>query len=147
MPRKGFTLIEILIVIGIIAILSSIVIIAVNPARQFAQARDTKRQSDVNAILNAVYQYAVGNNGSMPSTITAIATEVCKDASCATQIDLHTYLVGTAQTYLVSIPVDPSCPTGCTANGAGYDIMRNANGRITVSAPGAEVATSISVTR
>ena len=56
MPHKGFTLIEILIVIGIIAILSSIVIIAVNPARQFAQARDTKRQSDVNAILNAVYQ-------------------------------------------------------------------------------------------
>ncbi len=148
MPRKGFTLIEILIVIGIIAILSSIVIIAVNPARQFAQARDTKRQSDVNAILNAVYQYAVGNNGALPSAITLAPTEICKDdVSCTGLINLHTSLVGATQIYLVSIPMDPSCPTACATNGAGYTIVRNANGRITVSAPDAEIAASISVTR
>jgi prepilin-type N-terminal cleavage/methylation domain-containing protein len=54
LPRKGFTLIELVVVIGILAVLLTIVLVAINPARQFKQANDTKRRSDVNAILNAV---------------------------------------------------------------------------------------------
>jgi len=55
LPKKrGFTLIELLVVIGILALLLAITLIAINPAKQFAQANDTKRSSDVNAILNAV---------------------------------------------------------------------------------------------
>ncbi len=61
--NKGFTLIEILVVIGIIAILATIVIIAINPAKQFAQARNTQRESNVNTILNAIGQHAVDNKG------------------------------------------------------------------------------------
>ena len=47
--KKGFTLIELLVVIGILAVLLTIVLIAINPGRQFAQANNTKRRSDVNA--------------------------------------------------------------------------------------------------
>ncbi|MDP3941896.1 MAG: type II secretion system protein, partial [bacterium] len=55
---KGFTLIELLVVIGILAVLLAITLIAINPARQFSQANNTKRRSDVNALLNAVHEYA-----------------------------------------------------------------------------------------
>lgn len=61
--QKGFTLIEILVVIGIIAILAAVVLIAINPARQFAQARNSQRTSNVNAILNAIGQNMADNKG------------------------------------------------------------------------------------
>ena len=67
--EKGFTLIELLVVIGILAILLAITLIAINPARQFGQANDTKRRSDINAILNAIGQYAASNSGNLPGSV------------------------------------------------------------------------------
>src|SRR5476649_151127 len=69
---KGFTLIELLVVIGILAILLAITLIAINPARQFGQANDTKRRSDANALLNAVGQYEASNTGNLPPEVLAL---------------------------------------------------------------------------
>ena len=150
--KHGFTLIEVLLVIGIIAILAAIVIIAINPARQLAQARNTQRWSNVNTILNAIHQYAVDNKGNLPATVTSSsATEVCSTgvatATCtgAGLIDLT--VLTTLETYVTALPSDPGCPTGCNANGIGYKVSKSANGRITVTAPNAELSTVISVTR
>ncbi|MDQ5951176.1 MAG: hypothetical protein QG639_453, partial [Patescibacteria group bacterium] len=38
--KHGFTLIELLVVIGILAVLLAITLVAINPARQFAQANN-----------------------------------------------------------------------------------------------------------
>ena len=141
--RKGFTLIELLLVIGIIAILASIVIVAINPTKQLGNARDAQRRSDVNTILNAVYQYAIDNNGALPTGIpTGTAKGICKstDADCSNGVNLRV-LTGS---YLVNIPSDPQATTG---TGTNYTIVQDANGRITVTAPGAEQTASITVTR
>jgi prepilin-type N-terminal cleavage/methylation domain-containing protein len=147
---KGFTLLEVLLVVAIIAILAGIVIIAINPGKQLGDTRNAQRQADVTTILNAVYQYALDNNGTLPATITNAATEMCKTGagSCTGLIDLT--VVTTSGKYIASLPIDPQCPTNCNANGNGYKISKDVTtGRITVTNAGINVEQSktISVTR
>lgn len=103
MTNKGFTLIELLVVIGIITILTAVVAVAVSPGRQFAQARDTQRRSDISAVTSAIYQYAVDNNGSIPGDIPSTPTNLGTGL-----VDLSDELV---PTYLNEIPKDPSFGT------------------------------------
>ena len=143
--RRGFTLLEILLVVAAIGILAGIVIIAVNPGKQLGDTRNAQRRTDVNTILNAVYQYSIDNNGNLPTSITVTPTEICMtDAvSCSGLIDLS--VLTADEEYLTSIPTDPS--SNCTANGVCYQISKSANGRVTISAPDAEQDAVITVTR
>lgn len=141
--QKGFTLLEILLVVAGIAILAGIVILAINPGKQLGDTRNAQRRSDVNAILNAAYQYSIDNNGTLPATITTTATAVCTTGgTCTGLIDLS--VLTASGKYLVSMPKDP---TTATANSTNYNIVKDANGRVTVSAPGAEQSATISVTK
>lgn len=139
--QKGFTLIEILVVIGIIAILAAIVIIAINPARQFAQARESQRVSNVNAILNAIGQNMADNKGvfTCPSyALTATAADISN-----TSADIRSCIV---PTYMPEVPNDPGNPTvfgtivphvtSASDYDTEYTVAQNSNGRITVCAPG-----------
>ncbi|PIR93804.1 hypothetical protein COT97_04590 [Candidatus Falkowbacteria bacterium CG10_big_fil_rev_8_21_14_0_10_39_11] len=142
--QKGFTLLEVLLVVAIIAILASIVILALNPAKQLAETRNSQRWVDINTILNASYQYALDNNGTVPASITTSATEICMTGgTCTGLIDLS--VLTASEEFITAIPTDPSGT--CNANGVCYEISKSVNGRITVSAPDAEESATISVTR
>jgi len=146
--KTGFTLIEVLLVIAILAILAAVVIVAINPAKQMANARDAQRSSDVYTILNAVHQYAVDHEGALPIEIVEDEYQICftNTASCQDLINLSELTEG--QIYLTAMPRDPLCQYDndfCVENGTGYNISKSTNGRVTVSAPGTEGATEISV--
>jgi prepilin-type N-terminal cleavage/methylation domain-containing protein len=72
--EKGFTLIEILIVVAIIAILASIVIVGVGPAQQ--SGRDARRVADLQDIRNGL-QLFYDKCGFYPGT----AAPTCTDGS------------------------------------------------------------------
>ena len=152
---RGFTLVELLVVIGILAILLAIVLIAINPARQFAQARNTQRESDVNELLDAIYAYAADNNGNLPAGIDATVKTITSTAG-ATNVDLCTALV---PRYIADLPIDPTTGTEaplnsiCTDVGAAYfadyTLVQSSatDNRITITSPRAELGKVIVITR
>lgn len=54
---KGFTLLELLIVIAILAVLATIVVLVLNPAETLAKSRDTQRMSDLATMKSAIALY------------------------------------------------------------------------------------------
>jgi len=136
-PQQGFTLIEILVVIGIIAILAAIVIVAINPSRQFAEARESQRVSNIDSILDAIGQRMADNKGvfaassSCPIIGTATSSiENGPNGTDANPLDLATNCL--VPTYIASLPSDPSGPTPPST---GYTVSVDSNGRTMVCAP------------
>ncbi len=121
--KAGFTLIELLIVIGIIAILAAAVIIAINPGRQFQQARNASRWSHMNSIVNAVYSYAISEGGTFPDCNDSAADEPLKNGT-STETELRdvweceTELVGGG--FMAKLPLDPQ--EGVVGSSTGYMI-------------------------
>jgi len=139
---KGFSLVEILVVVALIAILATITIVAINPAKNFADTRNTQRSADVSTILNAVTQYTseqghtIADLGTIPTCPTA--TEIGTGTGL---VNLTTTLV---DEYVVAIPMDPS---EGTADNTGYNICTTTSGRTVISSMHAENGKTITVQR
>lgn len=135
--KKGFTLLEVLIVIGILAVLSAAVLVAVNPTRQFKLARDSQRVANVAAIANAISQNMADNKGVFTCEGDPVAFDATEEEISSADLDLAPCLV---PDYIASIPFDPSLPGGAYTDTENYKsnyfVKENADGRVVVSATG-----------
>ena len=123
MNRKGFTLIEMLVVIAIIGLLSSVVIIGLSGARE--KARDAKRLSDIRQIQNglevaytAVLGYPAAISGNPPGELRDPQDNNYKYSTTPTTPPRVTYRLGInleGSDQATSVPTD--CPAGVTTGG------------------------------
>lgn len=75
MRTKGFTLIEILVVAGMLGILSSLGLSSFFTTQK--QARDTQRKSDIAQYQTALENYANNHNGKFPRSAVVTSTALC----------------------------------------------------------------------
>ena len=150
--QKGFTLMEILLVIGLLAVLAVVVFVALDPAKRFQDTRNARRTTDIQNILSAVHTYVNDTKGTFPAAITstekqigtaatgcAIATGGCAVAGATDCVDLSTAL----GSYLKSIPIDPNGTAALT----GYSIVKDTNNMVTVRACNAEGGVTVMTSR
>jgi type II secretion system protein G len=131
--KKGFTLLEILLVIAAIGILSAIVLVSINPNRQIAQVRNAQKSVDVNTIYKALEQYLI-DNGSYPAGITEVEQDICINNNTTGCVNLGVLVPD----YIASIPLDPT--------GGAYKVSINpANNKISVTASSAELSQTIAI--
>jgi prepilin-type N-terminal cleavage/methylation domain-containing protein len=145
MSKKGFTLVEILIVIGIIALLAAGVIIALNPGRFFAKARDTQRLAHLNDILKAILQNVFDNKGTFNCAAGPLPTTTPRTMSSA-DYNIAPCLV---PTYMPRMPVDPKDGSwvDVTNYDTKYQILQDpTTNRIILRATG-ELTTTIEVSQ
>jgi prepilin-type N-terminal cleavage/methylation domain-containing protein/uncharacterized repeat protein (TIGR02543 family) len=160
--KSGFTLLEILLVVGIISLLAGIVIVAINPGKQLATVRNTERKSDIKQLNSAINQYYI-SIGRYPASIQSVdtLTEVCDTgtASSTHNIDCDTNdlvdLSILVPTYITSIPVDPQGPltlnpfiktANAATNGTGYYVMKEpVTSKLIVVSERAELGTTIAI--
>lgn len=150
----GFTIVEILVVIVVLALLGGIVFFALDPGRRFGESRDATRWEHVNVIHTAVIKYQIDNDGDLPPGIDSITETVqvlgtnssgCEmgcDAAPSTRSCLH--LVDLIDEYMSEIPKDPKIGTD---GFCGYYINRDETGHLTVGACSPEQQPSILVTK
>ena len=82
--QQSFTLIELLIVIGILAVLVAAVVVALNPAQLLAQARDSKRMQDLSSLNQGINTLqALAPNISYGTASTVYVSLVDTTTTCA----------------------------------------------------------------
>lgn len=144
---QGFTLIELIIVIAVIALLAAATFVAINPAKRVGDANNARRWSDITAIADAYNAYLVDNAGTHPTTTPAptsgvtyaiatttggtFGTNTCTGGNPTTTtalIDVSALVTGG---YIGAIPKDPSYVDSAYPK-TGYYFYRESSGKMIV---------------
>ena len=127
--QKGFTIVELLIVVVVIAILAAITIVSYNGIT--ARAHNSAVQSDVQSIAKKIQTYATAsNNGTYPFPLTS---------SVGLKASKGSYMVRNNLYYCVNTATNNFAIGAITKGGKGYiystqgGLMEYANGEASVS--------------
>ena len=99
---KGFTLVELLIVIALLGVIATIVIAAINPIEQANRATDSGNKADASNLVSALQRYYTGHSN-YPWTITDPTNYPSADTA---------FTFANAQNTLVGICSATGCATG-----------------------------------
>ncbi len=156
--KHGFTLIEILVSMALMVILTGVYFMVANPGGQLASSRNSEREFQLQTIMNAIRQnIADQSNEQFSCTAGALPTSTARMSSHAGagNYNIAPCLVvvnnGLAAYGIFTMPFDPGASssyyTSVNDYDTGYDIVANASGNITLSAPYAELNQTVSITR
>ena len=104
LKKNGFTLVELLIVIALIAILSVAVLATINPIEQTNKARDAKYKNDAAEVLSALERYYAANSA-YPWNVVAVGGTIVATGQRVSMDSLQPAFgvgVGTSQGVLVT---------------------------------------------
>jgi len=158
--QVGFTLIELIIVIAIIALLAAATFVAVNPAKRIGDANNAQRWSDISAVADAWGFYVADNSGTVATTVTngvtysvATTTGGTAFATCGAStgnattttalVDLSALVTGG---YIGAIPTEPNYVDGDLYN-TGYYFYTDSTGAIKVGSCETYNSSNIEVVR
>jgi prepilin-type N-terminal cleavage/methylation domain-containing protein len=113
MKRKGFTLVELLIVVSLIIILVTAVLVLLNPMQQINKAKDSQKISDLD-LLKKTFEDFYNDHNCYPKTVEACYPS--NQSGYNPLINTKCYICGsqlnspTLSPYLRSLPCDPNQP-------------------------------------
>ena len=138
---KGFTMVELIVAIGIFVVLAATTFFLLNPAKRLGNANTAQRWEDITALAKAVELYQI-DNGTLPSDLSSVTVwtnqkqVLCssvtsltcdgQDRDCLVVDDID--FLGK---YVDSLPIDPEKSADTDT---GYYITRTGDGMMTFGA-------------
>ena len=111
--KKSFTLVELMIVIAILAILSAIVIFALNPSELFKKSRDSRRITDIQTLYKGIsFMESWNTSGITYGTSTTVYLSLPDSSTTCTSYSLPTLPTGYSYNCVTSTNLRKADSTG-----------------------------------